>query len=137
MDKARAEAEVVRSLDAYRGGMLRGSIEQHDKKIQAAGAEFTALMKSHADSAGPFNGLLGLYQSEHRYREAFSVVDARLRERPDDQWATYQLGRTTSLSGERLEDGEAALRKYLEMGHFAPGATGAHAHYRLRSLFQD
>jgi len=40
---------------------------------------------------------------------------------------TYQLGKTAALSGERLEQGEAALRKYIAAAQFDPSATEARA----------
>jgi tetratricopeptide (TPR) repeat protein len=136
MDKARAEADVVRSLNAYRGALVRGEIEDHDKNFKAAESEYVALVASYPDSASPFNRLVGLYNGAGRYADAFRVIDARLATRHDDTWATYQLGRTAALSGERLEQGAAALRRYMRAASFQPGATEAHAHLRLGMILE-
>ncbi|HEY2164616.1 MAG TPA: hypothetical protein VGH04_11520, partial [Gemmatimonadaceae bacterium] len=55
----------------------------------------------------------------------------------DDPWGTYQLGKTAALSGERLEQGEAALRKYIAAARFDPGATEAHARWRLAMILEQ
>ena len=137
IDKARAEAEVVRGLNPYRGGLLRAQIELHNHDTPAAEKECVALNKAYPDSSAPFNTLVGLYQSAHRYAEAFDVVDHRAAAIPGDAWAHYQLGRTAALSGQRLEDGEAAMRAYLQAGRFVPTASEAHAHFRLGMILEQ
>jgi tetratricopeptide (TPR) repeat protein len=136
MDKARAEAEVVRSLSPYRGALVRGEIEEHDKNIKVAESEYVALVASYPDSASPFNRLVGLYVAAGRYADAFRIIDARLAARHDDTWASYQLGRTAALSGERLEQGAAALRRYMRAANYQPGASEAHAHLRLGMILE-
>ncbi|MDQ6829272.1 MAG: tetratricopeptide repeat protein [Gemmatimonadota bacterium] len=44
---------------------------------------------------------------------------------------TYQLGKTAAMSGQRLDAGEAALKKYLTMPVTRGNPTPAGAHYRL------
>jgi len=137
MDRARAEAEVVRGLNAYRGAILRVQIELHAHDARAAEQECVALVKSHPDSVVPFNTLASLYQSAHRYAEAFEIADQRAAAMPGDPWARFQLGKTAALSGERLEDGETAMRAYLQTGRFAPTASEAHARYRLGMILEQ
>jgi tetratricopeptide (TPR) repeat protein len=136
MDKARAEAEVVRGLSSYRGALLRAQIELHDKQNAVAEAEYLGLVGAYPDSAAPFTSLVGLYQSEKRYADAFAAVDRRLAAKPHDDWGTYSLGRTAALSGLRLDDGAAALRRYIAAGRFQPSASEAHAHYRLGMILE-
>jgi len=137
MDRARAEAEVARSLNPYRGALLRGQIEEYDKNVSGAEREYATLVAANPDSAAPFNRLVGLYQSERRFGDAFAAVDRRLGQRGDDSWGTYQLGKTAALSGERLEQGEAALRKYIAAARFDPSATEAHARWRLGMILEQ
>jgi len=40
------------------------------------------------------------------------------------------------LSGQRLDDGESAMRAYLQAGRFVPTASEAHAHYRLGMILE-
>jgi tetratricopeptide (TPR) repeat protein len=136
-DKARAEAEIARTLDPYRGAIVRAEIEEHNKNLKAAEAEYVALVKSYPDSATPFNLLITAYQAAREFTSAFAAIDARSAAAPRDPWATYQLGKTAALSGERLESGEAALRRYLRDGQFLPSATEANAHYRLGMILEQ
>jgi hypothetical protein len=48
------------------------------------------------------------------------LIDARAARVPDDESALYQAGKIAALSGQRLEDGEAALRKYIALGNISP-----------------
>lgn len=133
--KARAEAEVARKLDAYRGGLLRGDVEQHDKQIAAAEREFANLIAAYPDSSAPFNRLVNLLQTAKRFSEAFSVIDARIARLPGDGSARYQLGRAAALSGERLEQGEAALRAFIATRDFTI-APEAYVHHRLAMILE-
>ncbi|MEK7240720.1 MAG: hypothetical protein AAB224_09035 [Gemmatimonadota bacterium] len=45
--------------------------------------------------------------------EAFAVVDAYQQRRPADPVALYQVGRLAAVSGQQLDRGEVALKKYL------------------------
>ena len=52
---------------------------------------------------------------EKKYDEALAACDAALRLKPDDYIALFTLGRTAAECGRRLQDGEAALRRCLEI----------------------
>ena len=134
-EKARAEAEAARRIDPYRGGLLRGQIEERDKQAGAALAEYTALLRAHPDSATPFNRLVNLHQGANRHADAFGLIDQRLARLPHDESALYQLGKTAALAGERLERGEAALREFLSLGRFTVAAE-AYARFRLGMVLE-
>lgn len=76
--------------------------------------------------------------AERRFGAAFAECEAALREQPDDFGALYQLGRCAALSGERIAEGEAALRRCLELtpprGIDEP--THACVHHRLGLLLE-
>ncbi|HKS07268.1 MAG TPA: tetratricopeptide repeat protein [Gemmatimonadaceae bacterium] len=135
MGKARAEAEVARKIDPYRGGLLRGDIEQHDKQIAAAENEFHALMRAYPDSVSPFSRLVNMYQSVGRFAEAFNAIDARLARMPNETVSRYMFAKTSAMSGERLEQGESMIRAYIKEGNFAV-ASEAHAHNRLGMILE-
>jgi tetratricopeptide (TPR) repeat protein len=135
MGKARAEADVARKLDPYRGGLLRGDIEQHDKQFAAAGDEFHALTRAYPDSVAPFNRLVNMFQNTARFAEAFNAIDARLARLPNETAARYQFAKTAAMSGDRLEQGESMIRGYIADGNFA-AASEAHAHNRLGMILE-
>lgn len=73
---------------------------------------------------------------EKRTAEAFAEFTAALQAQPDDIVALYQFGRLAALTGQELERGSAALRRYLELPEvMLPQAPGhASGHWRLGQL---
>ncbi len=77
-----------------------------------------------------------LLAGEKRTAEAFAEFTAALQAKPDDHVALYQFGRLAALTGQELERGLAALRRYLELPEvMLPQAPGhASGHWRLGQL---
>lgn len=74
-------------------------------------------------------GMIAL--AEKKYSDAATEFEAALLTAPDDYAALFQIGKTAALSGERLDRGDAALRRCLAMTPPA-GAPGHDAvHWRL------
>lgn len=78
-----------------------------------------------------------------RYEEAFARWDALLAPRPDEPRALAGFGLTADLSGQRLAEGEAALRTFLRASGVTPSSsadgespTPAKVHYRLGNLLR-
>jgi len=133
IDKARAEANVAKRLSPYRGALLVGRVEEKAGNAAAAEAEYRALVTTFPDSSGGREALAALYQSQSRWDDAFRVIDDRLRVNPNDYGMLYQLGRAASLSGQRLEAGEEALRRYLARDNARKAFDGG-VHYRLGAI---
>lgn len=75
--------------------------------------------------------LASILLEEKKFTEALAACDAALKERPDDYVALYTLGRVVSETGQRLDEGEAALRRCLARAP-APGEPShAGVWYRL------
>jgi tetratricopeptide (TPR) repeat protein len=134
-EKARSDAEVARTLNAYRGSLLLNDITVKRKELAAAELQLDSLVRSYPDSASPFNRLVNMRQTAGRFAEAFTLIDDRARRLPNDASARYQLGKTSALSGQRLDNGETALRTFIGSGDFALGPE-AHAHYRLGMILE-
>jgi tetratricopeptide (TPR) repeat protein len=64
-----------------------------------------------------------LYLAEKKYDEAFAVFEEVLKTAPDNYLALYSIGRTAAQTGTRLDRGELALRRCLELtpGKNEPG----------------
>ena len=106
---------------------------------QAPGIAGGGMDKAYAEAEeirkrDPARGRLAfaqLYLSEKRHTEAFALFDETLRAAPDDYAALYQLGRLAALTGERLDDGAAALRRCLATPPPPDQPSHAAAHWRL------
>ena len=133
IDKARAEANAAKKTSPVRGALLLGRVEEKADNTGAAEAEYRALITSFPDSSGAREALSVLYQSESRWDDAFRIIDDRLRANPNDLGMLFQLGRAASLSGQRLEAGEEALRRYLARDNARPAFDGG-VHYRLAAI---
>ncbi|HKA58316.1 MAG TPA: tetratricopeptide repeat protein [Gemmatimonadales bacterium] len=134
-DSARREAEAARRIDPYGGALLRGQIEERDKKPSVAEAEYAALIRGYPDSATPFNRLVNLFQTAQKYSEAFHLIDERSARLSSDESTLYQLGKTAALAGERLAQGEVALHEYMALGKFSQSSE-AWACYRLGMILE-
>ena len=68
-----------------------------------------------------------LYISEKKFDEAFAVFERLLTTHPDNYLALYSIGRTAAQTGTRLDRGEQALRRCLELtpGKGEPGHAAA------------
>jgi len=135
IDKARAEANTAKRTSPYRGALLVGRVEEKAGNVAAAEAEYKALLAAFPDSGGGREALTALYQNQSRWDDAFRIIDDRLRANPNDLAMLYQLGRAASLSGQRLEAGEEALRKYLARDN-ARKAFDSSVHFRLGAILE-
>lgn len=133
IDKARAEANTAKRVSPYRGALLVGRVEEKAGNAVAAEAEYQGLLTTFPDSGGAREALAALYQSQSRWDDAFRIIDDRLRANPNDYGMLYQLGRAASLSGQRLEAGEEALRRYLARDNARKAFDGG-VHYRLGAI---
>ena len=133
IEKARAEANTAKRGSPYRGALLVGRVEEKAGNVAAAEAEYRTLITTFPDSGGAREALAALYQSKSRWDDAFRIIDDRLRANPNDYGMLYQLGRAASLSGQRLEAGDEALRRYLARDNARKAFDGG-VHYRLGAI---
>lgn len=75
-----------------------------------------------------------LYISEKKYEQAFAVFEDMLKSAPDNYLALYSIGRTAAQTGTRLERGEQALRRCLELTPGKGEPSHAAVHWRLGNL---
>jgi tetratricopeptide (TPR) repeat protein len=130
IDKARAEASRIATLDAYRGVMAEARIAEHEKEWPKAEQLYRSLMADYPDRTGAVDALLTILQNGKRFEEAFTIVDDRLARLPNESSSLYNLGRLSAVSGQHLARGESAMRRFLAMTGADP-VRQSNAHYRL------
>ena len=130
VDKARAEAARLTTLDAYRGGMATAKIAEHEKQLPEAERLYRSLMTEYPDRTAAADALVTMLQNAKRFDEAFKIVDDRLARLPDETVSLYSLGRLAAISGQHLARGEVALRRFLTLTPADP-VRHSNAHYRL------
>ncbi|MBK8478687.1 MAG: tetratricopeptide repeat protein [Opitutaceae bacterium] len=134
-DKALAQAAELTRRDPFNGTLVTGGIQAHARNWSEAEVAFLAAIKLRPNALEPIASLGLLYADQGRYPDAFAQFDRLLTLDPDHLAGLYQLGRVAALSGQRLADGSAALRRYLGKGNLpAELPRPHHAHYRLGQI---
>lgn len=131
IDKARAQQVEIAKRDVARGHLANAQILMSEEKHDEAFKAFQA-----AVAAKPGDRELRLtvgmaYQTLKRWDAAFALFEAMTAEDQAYGAAWYQLGRTSALSGQKLELGADALRHYLTLPADPRSPAAQHAWYRM------
>jgi len=135
-EKARAEAADIMRRNRYRGQLISLTVASRAKDAVAIERTFKAMFAEFPDSLAPLSQYAGWLVDRKRSVEAFGLIEAFQKRRPNDPLALYQIGRVAAMSGEQLDRGEAALRKYLTAAPPpAPNVPSlSNAHFRLGNI---
>lgn len=137
-DHARAEAAEILRRNRYRGQFIALQMAVRAKDDATAEATLKSLVAEFADSLPPVSTYASVLVDRGRVPEAFALLDAFQKRRPSDPVVLYQVGRLAAVSGQQLDRGEQALRKYLAVAP-APATnipTLSMAHLRLGNIQQ-
>lgn len=132
-EKAIAMAREIVALNPAEGHRVLGRILARDKKLVEAEKEYLEAVRLNPDYR---NELIGFYVGQRLYEKAFVLFDEALKRNPENMQVHYQLGRTSAISGLRLAQGEASLRKYLAHKPAAAEPTLAGANMRLAQVLE-
>lgn len=135
-EKARAMALEIKKRDAYRGSLSVANLCAAEKDMACVEREMQDVTAKYPDSGAVYASLGAVYSSQNEFDKAFALLEQRLRVKPNELITLYQLGRTVSLSGQRLDRGEAALKAYIAGPPPENGPAPANAHYRLGLIYE-
>lgn len=133
MDKAKEMARQIMAISPALGHRSMGNILLQEEKVDAAEKEYLEMVKADASFSA---GLGNFYLNQKKFDKAFALFDDALKKNPQDMGAVYQLGKTCALSGQRLDDGEACLLKYLNYVPKPNEASHAGANMRLAQVYE-
>lgn len=134
-EKAAEQVAAIKRLDPYRGGFIQATLENGSGQQDQAIATMRQLAAAYPDSASPVAQVASLATQRKQPDQAFAALDAFLKRHPHDPVALYALGRTAAVTGQRLDDGERALREYVG-GPGAPGMPAGSPHWRLGQILE-
>ena len=134
LDKARAESAAIMNIDPARGYETQALILQHEEKTAEAIASFQKAIALAPKTMSMRFELGTLYDEQQRYAESRAVWQDMIKADPKYAAAYYRAGRTAVLSGEHLQEGEQALKTYLQFPASDP--SPAAAHWRLGNLYE-
>jgi tetratricopeptide (TPR) repeat protein len=132
-DKAKATAKEIMKVNVAEGHLQMGNIYVKEKNIPEAEKEFLEMVK--ADPAY-LSGLAGFYTNQKQFDKAFALFEEALKRNPQDMRVNYQLGRTSAVTGLKLERGEECLRKYLSYTPKSNEPSLAGANMRLAQIVE-
>jgi tetratricopeptide (TPR) repeat protein len=133
MEKAYECADKIKKLKFAEGCRAKANLYVGEKKIEDAEKEWKAAVK--ADESY-FAGLILFYTNQKKFNSAFTALDESLKKNPDNMSVAYQYGRTSAISGERLQQGEDFLKKYLSYKPKETEPSHAGANMRLGQILE-
>ena len=110
---AREEVAEILKRNRYRGLLLSANTATRANDFVTAEHHFRAAVSEHPDSLGAASVYASWLADRDRPAEAFAVLDTYQKRHPSDLQSLYQVGRLAAATGQQLDRGEAALRKYL------------------------
>jgi tetratricopeptide (TPR) repeat protein len=110
IEKAKEVAGQVLNLKPAEGHRQLGNIYMKEKKTGEAEKEFILMVKADPTYVG---GLASFYTSQKQYDKAFELFEEAIQKNGNDFLSIYQFGRTSAVSGQRLDKGEEYLKRYL------------------------
>ncbi len=131
VDKAKETATQIMALNAAQGHLQMGNIHVKEKKFGEAEKEFIEMVK--VDPAY-LSGLANFYTGQKQYDKAFTLFEEAVQKNPRDMGAVYQLGKTSAVSGQKLDRGEECLKKYLTYTPKQNEPSHAGANMRLAQI---
>jgi tetratricopeptide (TPR) repeat protein len=135
-DKAREMAAEIKKRNVYRGGLSVANLCAAEKDSVCVERELHEIATNYPDSSAAFASLAAYYANQKQFDRAFAVLDERLRSHPNELTTLFQVGRTASLSGQNLDRGEQALKRYLSTPTPDKAPAPANAHYRLGLIYE-
>jgi tetratricopeptide (TPR) repeat protein len=132
---AAAQVQEIARRSPYFGALGQGDLMLADKKYDEAQRQYQSAARLEPLKPEAYFRLGMLYQRTGRYDEAFAQLEKTLQLDPAQMTAHFQIGKTADLSGQRLDQGEAALKTYLQCKPFYLMPTLSWAYRRLGNIY--
>lgn len=131
VDEARRQANELLRRDPPRGHYALASVLASEGKEEEARKAYLAAYAARPGQAEYRMAAGIVHQQAGDWDQAFAVFEAWTREDPKATSAWYQMGRTAVLSGQRLEEGVSAFRRFLALPEQPGQPEHKHAWYRM------
>jgi tetratricopeptide (TPR) repeat protein len=133
MDKAKETARQIVAIAPAQGHRSLGNLYLKEKNLVAAEKEYLEMAKIDPS----FLPVLGnFYVNEKMHEKAFALFEEQLKKDPNNMLAVYQLGKVSAVSGQRLDQGEQHLLKYLAYTPQKNEPSHAGANMRLAQIYE-
>jgi len=129
------QVEEIARRDPYQGAIGHGDLALAEKKYPEAERQYRAAIARNPARPEAYFHLGILEQRTGRYDDAFAAFEQTLRRDPKQLAAHFQIGKTADVSGQRLDEGEAALKTYLQCIPFYIMPKLSWAYRRLGNIY--
>lgn len=131
VEKAKAQIAELQRRDPPRGHFAQGRLAQYEGRDDDARRHYLDAYAARPDNAAYRMTAGIIHQEAKAWDKAFGIFEAWTRDEPKAAGAWYQLGRTSVLSEQRLEQGIAAFRRFLALPEQRGQPEHKHAWYRM------
>ena len=135
-DKAFGMAKKLQAINKGDGYLALANIYMADENIDLAEKEYINAAKSEPNNTRYILALGTFYQNQKKYNEALDVYEAFLLKHPENMSITYQFGKCSALSGQKMEKGEELLNTYLKHKPINNEPSLAGATMRLAMIYE-
>jgi tetratricopeptide (TPR) repeat protein len=137
LEKAKEQAHIIATLDAYSGHAAMASIARHEKDVAGEQTALEAALAAAPDTINAWYQLAVFYQNQQKWPEAFALLERMFKERPGELVSHFYYGRAAAISGENLDRGARELKQWLSTAAAsAPQTTQSAGHWRLGMIFE-
>jgi predicted Zn-dependent protease len=134
--KAAAEAAAITRINPFRGMSAQLTVAAANKNEAEVERLLTTITTQFPDSVLGWANLSALQANAQRYADAFATVARWQARGTNAMFAMFALGRTAALSGQQLDRGEQALKRYLVGQRRPVDPPFAAAHFRLGQIYE-
>ena len=132
-DKAKEVARQIIVLNPARGHREMGNVLVREKNFVEAEKEYLEMVRIDPSTTA---GLATYYMNQKQFDKAFSLFEEAVKKNPQDMGSMYQIGKTSALSGQKLDRGEECLKKYLTYSPKQSEPSHAGANMRLAQIYE-
>lgn len=134
--KAREQADAIARTDSWRGTWARVEVAQATGDADLARRALSEATTAFPDSSQPWLALAGGAADEGDGLAAWATLERWRKLRPDAAALGFAVGRVAAAIGERVDEGERALRSYLGAPRRPSDPPVSAAQFRLGQLLE-
>jgi tetratricopeptide (TPR) repeat protein len=131
LEKALEQAAAIKKINEADGHRAYGMVYTKQEKFAEAEKEYILSFKANPLYVNP---IVSFYISRKESPKAFAFLEEAVKTQPDNMILVYQIGRTSAITGEKLDRGEQCLIKYLSYEPKANEPAHAGAQMRLGQI---
>jgi tetratricopeptide (TPR) repeat protein len=129
--KAEETAKGITKIDPAEGHRALGIVYERQEKWNEAEREFIEAYKTNPILV---HNLANYYTRQKKFDKAFALFEESLKTDPNNMIFVYQIGKISAISGQKLDQGESAMLKYLAYQPKQNEPSHAGANMRLAQI---